>query len=128
MKATLCLTLVAALASVAAFTGCDMNTDPAATDNTTRSQADRPGDTKTPMDQSESSASIRITADIRRAIMDDDAMSSDAHNCKIITDDAGRVTLSGVVSSQAEKDSIEAKATGVAGVTQVDNQLEVKGG
>ena len=128
MKASLCFALVAALGSVAAFAGCDMNTDPGARDNTARDQADRPGDTKTPMDQSESSASIRITADIRRAIMDDDSMSTGAQSCKIITDDAGRVTLSGVVSSQAEKDSIEAKATGVAGVTQVDNQLEVKGG
>lgn len=126
MKASLCFTLVAALGSVAAFTGCDMNTDPGATDNTARSQADRPGDAKTPMDQSESSASIRITADIRRAIMDDDSMSTGAQNCKIITDDAGRVTLRGKVDSQAEKDSIEAKATGVAGVTAVDNQLEVE--
>ena len=137
MKASVCLTLVATLSSVAAFTGCDMNTDPAAPDNTARNQVDRPGETdrdrtddwgddKTPMDQSESGASIRITADIRRSIMDDDSMSIGAQNCKIITDDAGRVTLRGEVSSQAEKDSIEAKALGVAGVTGVDNQLEVE--
>ena len=30
------------------------------------------------------------------------------------------------VSSQAEKDEIEARANGVAGVTSVDNQLDVK--
>jgi len=80
---------------------------------------------KTPMDQSESSAAIAITAAIRRAIMDDNTMSMDAQNCKIITDAAGAVTLRGQVQSQAEKDSIEAKVKAVPGVTKVDNQLEV---
>jgi len=95
-------------------------------DNTARNEVDRLTDTKTPMDQSESSANIKITADIRRAIMKDDSMSINAQNCKIITDTSGLVTLRGVVNSQAEKDSIDAKAKAVAGVTRVDNQLEVK--
>jgi osmotically-inducible protein OsmY len=126
MNASRCVTLSALCLSIAALTGCDTNNEPAAPDNTARNEVDRSGDTKTPMDQSESSAAIRITADIRRAIMDDSSMSTGAQNCKIITDDAGVVTLRGVVTSQAEKDSIAAKATGVVGVKQVDNQLEVK--
>ncbi len=81
--------------------------------------------TKTPLDQNENAADIKITADIRRAIMDDKAMSTNAQNCKVITE-KGMVTLRGPVDSQAEKDSVEAKAKAVAGVTRVDNQLEVK--
>lgn len=99
---------------------------PPAADNTATNKADRSNDTKTPMDQSQSSDDIRITADIRRAIMEDKSMSTNAENCKVITDKAGVVTLRGVVNSQAEKDSIEAKAKAVAGVSRVDNQLEVK--
>ncbi|MGH7241921.1 MAG: BON domain-containing protein [Phycisphaerales bacterium] len=81
--------------------------------------------TKTPMDQSNAKADIDITAAIRRAIMEDKSMSTNAQNCKIITE-GGVTTLRGPVNSQSEKDAIEAKAKSVAGVTRVDNQLEVK--
>lgn len=94
-------------------------------DNTGRNEVDRSGDTKTPMDQSEASADIAITAAIRRAIMDDKSMSSNAQNCKVITGVGGVVTLRGPVNSQAEKDAIATKAREVAGVTRVNNQLEV---
>ncbi len=77
------------------------------------------------MDQSENSSDIKITAEIRRAIMDDKAMSTNAQNCKIMTD-KGAVTLRGVVESQAEKDAIEAKARTVAGASSVTNLLEIK--
>lgn len=96
-----------------------------APDNTAWNKVDRTGDTKTPMDQSQSRTDINISADIRNAIMDDKSMSINAQNCKIITENSGLVTLRGVVSSQGEKDSIDAKARAVAGVAQVDNQLEV---
>lgn len=81
---------------------------------------------KTPMDQSESPAQIAITSEIRKAIIADKAMSMNAQNCKIITEKSGVVTLRGKVDSQAEKDAVEAKAKAVAGVTRVDNQLEIK--
>ncbi len=73
----------------------------------------------------ENTADIKITADIRRSVMDDKGLSTNAHNAKIITN-KGIVTLRGVVDSAAEKDSVETKAKTVAGVTSVDNQLEVK--
>lgn len=95
-------------------------------DNTAENAVDRSGDTQTPFDQSESSGDIKITAEIRRAIMKDDSMSINAQNSKIITDKSGVVTLRGVVNSDAEKKSIDAKANAVAGVTRVVNQLEVK--
>ena len=97
-----------------------------AADNTARNKGDMAADAKTPTDQSEAQADIKTTADIRRAIMDDKTMSVNAQNCKIITDKAGMVTLRGVVNSQAEKDSVAAKARIIAGDAKVDNQLEVK--
>lgn len=106
-------------------TGAATNEAPKA-DNTERNKADRDMDTsKTPMDQSNSDSDVKITADIRRAIMDESGMSVNAQNCKIITQN-GVVTLRGPVATQAEKDSIEAKARAAAGVTNVVNELEVK--
>ncbi len=97
-----------------------------APDNTARNKAEPDAPAKTPMDQSNSTSDINITADIRRAIMNDSAMSVNAQNCKIITEKSGVVTLRGPVDSQIEKDSIESKAKAIAGVTQVINELEVK--
>ncbi len=99
---------------------------PSAPDNTARNKVDGSGSTTTPLDQSQSAADIKVTADIRRSIMDDKSMSTNAQNCKIVTDKSGMVTLRGVVNSQTEKDSIDAKAKAIAGSTKVDNQLEIK--
>ena len=97
-----------------------------AADNTVKNSVDRNMDTKTPFDQSATQTDTKITADVRRAIMDDKTMSFNAQNCKIITEKSGVVTLRGVVDSQVEKDSIESKAKSTTGVTSVDNQLEIK--
>ena len=56
--------------------------------------------------------------------MADKSLSTNAHNVKIITT-GGVVTLRGPVKSAAEKDTIGAKAQQTAGVTRVDNQLEI---
>ncbi len=95
-------------------------------DNTARNERDAEFNTRTPLDQSESSEHVRITAEIRKAIMDDDNLSVNAQNCKVITDASGTVTLRGVVESQAEKDAIHAKAAAIAGANNIANQLEVK--
>lgn len=97
------------------------STPPVAADNTERNRNDTD---PTPLNQGQSESDVRITAEIRRAIMDDTGMSINAQNCKVITQN-GVVTLRGPVASQAEKDAIGAKAQGVAGVTRVDNQLEI---
>lgn len=81
--------------------------------------------TKTPIDQSEAASDIRITADVRRAVVADKSMSTNAQNCKIVTS-RGDVTLRGVVETQAEKDAVAAMAAAVSGVVKVSNQLEVK--
>ena len=98
---------------------------PVEADNTGKNVRDREEPTKTPTDQRENDTDLRITADIRQALVDDGALSFDAKNVKIIT--AGSVvTLRGPVASDLEKASIEAKAKSVAGVTRVDNLLEIK--
>jgi sporulation protein YlmC with PRC-barrel domain len=97
-------------------------------DNTKRNIRDRDGATLTPEDQGSSEQDREITRLIRRSIVIEPGADNDsvnARNVKIITVN-GTVTLRGVVESQAEKDSIEARAKRVAGVTKVTNQLEVK--
>jgi hyperosmotically inducible periplasmic protein len=91
--------------------------------NTGINDRDRQG-ALTPMDQG-GGKDRDITAAIRRAVVSDNSLSLGARNVKIITV-AGKVTLRGPVKSEAEKATIEAKAKAAAGVTEVDNQLEVK--
>jgi hyperosmotically inducible protein len=98
---------------------------PAAADNTAINERDSAGATATPPDQGESEADLAITSKIRQAVVDDKALSINAQNVKIITSN-GVVTLRGPVKSAAEKKAIEEKAKQVAGVTKVDNQLEIE--
>lgn len=95
-----------------------------APDNSGVNTRDRNAGAVTPIDQGESEADRKVTAEIRKALVGDSAMSVNAQNCKIITRE-GVVTLRGPVKSQAEKDAIESRAKSVAGVTSVINELEV---
>jgi hyperosmotically inducible periplasmic protein len=93
-------------------------------DNTGRNVRDRDNATKTAGDQSENEADRTITQTVRKALTEDDSLSTDGKNVKIITVD-GKVTLRGPVKSEQEKGNIASKAKQVAGVKNVDNQLEV---
>jgi osmotically-inducible protein OsmY len=95
-----------------------------APDNTGRNVRDRGGDTLTPADQSENQADLTLTREIRRELMADKSLSSDAKNVKVITIN-GVVTLRGPVNTVKEKSTIEAKAQRIAGTNNVDSQLEV---
>lgn len=76
-------------------------------------------------DQSENEQDITITQRVRRALMKDDSLSTNAKNIKIIT--VSRVvTLRGTVDSNNEKDAVAKKVEGMSGVSSVNNQLEVK--
>lgn len=97
-----------------------------APDNTGRNVRDRSGATLTPGDQSESQADRTLTQQIRKAVVADKSLSTMAKNIKIITVN-GVVTLRGPVKNPHEKQTIEAKAQQIAGVNNIDNQLEVKG-
>jgi hyperosmotically inducible periplasmic protein len=91
-----------------------------------------PDNTKTNKDQSNPTADQQkmnpsdraITQQIRKAIHQDNILSTYAHNIKIITQD-GKVTLRGPVRSDDEKNNIEAKAVAVAGKDNVTDQLEI---
>ena len=108
----------------------DVNADPAASpqaypaDNTGKNQRDASGATVTADDQSNNKADLEITQAVRKAVTADDALSINAQNVKIITT-GGIVTLRGPVKNEAEKSKVAAKAKSVAGVSRVDNQLEV---
>ena len=117
------LTLVCLLVSVLSATPLLAGEHDA--DNTGRNVRDRDDQTLTPGDQGESAADREVTANVRKAIVADDALSMNAHNVKIITQN-GVVTLRGPVENAAEKSSVAAKAQKVAGVKRVDNQLEIE--
>jgi hyperosmotically inducible protein len=93
-------------------------------DNTGRNVRDRNTHSLTPLDQGNSQSDIDLTAQIRKEVMKDGDLSSNAHNCKIITQD-GRVTLRGPVNSEDEKNRIAEIANRVASAGYVNNQLDV---
>jgi hyperosmotically inducible periplasmic protein len=100
-------------------------TPPVAPDNTKENERDRSAAAVTPTDQRENETDLKITQHIRQAVMADGSLSFTAKNVKIITA-GGKVTLRGPVKTDAERSAIESAARKVAGVTQVDNQIEVK--
>ena len=95
-------------------------------------QQTAPDNTKTNKDQAGPTADQQkmnpsdraVTQKIRKAIHEDQSLSSYAHNIKVITQD-GKVTLRGLVRSEEEKSNLEAKAVSVAGQENVTNQLDV---
>ena len=95
-----------------------------APDNSGTNVRDRNDQTKTAGDQSESEADRTISQNIRQSLTSDDSLSTNGKNVKVITID-GKVTLRGPVKSDQEKAAIAAKAQQVAGVKNVDNQLEI---
>ena len=95
-------------------------------DNTATNERDRSGETKTSGDQSNSSADLKVTQAIRRALLKDRELSTTAKNIKIITAN-GQVTLRGPVKTAQEKAKVDQIARSAAGGAQIDDQLEVKG-
>lgn len=93
-------------------------------DNTKVNERDTNTAALTPVDQGNNATDLKITQQIRQAVMGDGALSFTAKNVKIITQN-GKVTLRGPVKSEDERSRIEAAARKVAGAA-VDNQLEVK--
>jgi osmotically-inducible protein OsmY len=96
-----------------------------ALENTERNVRDQNDATLTPEDQKENESDIKITADIRQALVRDKSLSVNAQNVKIITRD-GKVTLRGPVESGAESLKLQQITKQTPGVVQVDNQLEHK--
>lgn len=93
-------------------------------DNSGKNVRDRQDTTATSGDQSNAKSDVAITQAIRKAVMADKKLSTNAHNVKIITAN-GAVTLRGPVNNTEEKRNIGEKAKHAAGVKSVDNQLEI---
>lgn len=94
---------------------------PQAADNTKANKGTAPT-----ADQAKNNSSDTQTMQkIRKAVMDDKSLSTYAHNVKIIAQN-GKVTLKGPVRSEEEKQSIEQKATDVAGAGNVVDDITIK--
>jgi len=133
-KARTLITSIVALGVCAGVSGAASPDDPGTkmnpaaqqpADNSGRNVRDRDGtEPPTAGQQSNAAEDVKLTAAIRKAVVDDASLSVNAHNVKIITQ-AGVVTLRGPVKSEAEKATIAQKAQAVPGVKRVDNLLEI---
>ena len=79
----------------------------------------------TAMDQSSDPGDLRITQDIRKALVSDPTLSLAAKNVTVVTI-RGRVTLVGTVKDYAERSNVAAKAKRYAGEGRVDDRLQMK--
>lgn len=94
-------------------------------DNTAINERDKSPDTMKSTDQPNNSADIQLAAAVRKAIVDDKSLSTAGHNVKLVAAN-GVVTLRGPVKSDAEKAKLARIASGITGVSSVDNQIDVK--
>jgi hyperosmotically inducible protein len=74
--------------------------------------------------QKENESDRTITQKIRKSIIADKSLSTDAHNIKIISQN-GKVTLRGPVRSEDERNTVQAKAVAVVGEGNVTCLVEV---
>jgi osmotically-inducible protein OsmY len=93
-------------------------------DNTKVNTRDRSKGAVTADQQKNNANDLELTKKIRRALMDDKSLSTYAHNVKVVAQD-GQVTLKGPVRTAEEKQTVEAKATEVAGAGRVTNQISI---
>lgn len=95
-------------------------------DNTAVNQRDRNASEPTADQQKMNATDRQLSASIRKQIMQDKSLSTDAHNIKIISQN-GEVTLKGPVKSEDEKRTVLAKARAAAGSDQkVHDEISVK--
>ena len=110
---------------LAAPSAANAQDKPAAPDNTKVNKRDRQTGAVTADQQKENTGDRELSANIRRALMEDKDLSTYAHNVKIVAEN-GIVTLKGPVRSQEEKKAVEAKATQIAGTGKVKSMILVK--
>jgi len=118
------LKLLGAIAALSVFSAGAWAQEPKPADNTAVNSRDKSGESMTPVDQSNAKADIQLAADVRSAIVKDKALSLKAHNVKLVAMN-GVVVLRGPVASDDEKKRVADIATGVTGVSRVDNQLDI---
>ena len=94
-------------------------------DNTRMNKADQKNTQPTAQNQSNEKADRELAAAVRKAIVRDKSLSTNAHNVKVVAKD-GTVTLRGPVRSDDEKSKVSQLTRQVEGVSNVDDQLLVK--
>jgi len=94
-------------------------------DSTRINERDRNHTGETAQSQSNAKGDRELLAAVRRSVVKDKSLSTMAHNVKILTND-GVVTLRGPVRSDDEKAKVEALVKQVAGVSSVQNNLDIK--
>jgi osmotically-inducible protein OsmY len=95
-----------------------------AADNTGTNKRDRNDAEKTADQAKNKKSDVELTAEIRRAIIDDKTLSTNAHNVKIIVEN-GNGTLKGPVGSAAEKATVAKKATAIIGRGKVVDEMAI---
>jgi osmotically-inducible protein OsmY len=95
-----------------------------APDNTKVNTRDRVKGAVTADQQKENARDVDVAKRIRQSVVKDKALSTYAHNVKIVSQ-GGHVTLKGPVRTEEEKRTIEAKATEIAGAGRVTNEITV---
>ncbi|MGB6393504.1 MAG: BON domain-containing protein [Candidatus Acidiferrales bacterium] len=124
MLITAAMFVAPALAAPPAPRANSQDQQQAAPDNSKANQNDAGKNATTADRQGMNTSDRDTTKQIRSAIIKDKALSTYAHNVKIITQN-GKVTLKGPVRSADEKSAIEEKAVAVAGADNVVNRLTV---
>jgi hyperosmotically inducible periplasmic protein len=114
--------LVVMLAAFAA-PSCKPKPEQRAADNTAENSRDKTA-VPTADQAGQKKPDIDVAQQIRKAITGDSALSTNAHNCKVVVNN-GVVTLAGPVASTDERTRVEAIATGIAGSANVVDQLAV---
>jgi hyperosmotically inducible protein len=116
----------ALLCAAALFAAAQDSSTAPKPDNSAVNRRDRDPNEATADKQKTNAADQQLTQNIRRSIMADKALSTDAHNIKIIAQN-GAVTLKGPVRSADEKASVMGKAVAVVGdKSKVTDQISVE--
>ncbi len=122
MKSTLCAAMIGLC-----FTACDSNTNrtvspslPPSTPPTATSPSGVPPSGGVQTSATDQALAQRVTSSLR----EDTSLAAVVPNITVSAKN-GAVTLQGSVSSQQQRTDIEAKVRGIAGVTQVTNNLEI---
>jgi hyperosmotically inducible periplasmic protein len=96
-------------------------------DNTATNKRDRNQSEPTADQQKNNKSDRELARQIRRALVKDKSLSTNAHNVKVIAKD-GTVILKGPVQSDQEKQAVEAKAAEVAGSSaNIHSEIDVTG-
>jgi hyperosmotically inducible periplasmic protein len=122
-----CVLAMAAMAGTMGFAQSSPTQDSTKPDNTAVNQRDRNAAEPTADQQKETGTDREMSRKIRRSIVSDKALSTNAHNIKIISQN-GMVTLKGPVNSDEEKKAVEKKATEIAGEANVKSEIQVAAG